>query len=440
MRTLNRCAAGLLWCALSGIAAGQTSEVVHSFAASSGSALSLVEGTGGKLFGVSVSGGPAGWGEIYSLTPDGVGGFDYQTLYAFTGDVHGKFPWSGLVRGDDGFYGTTSLGGAIDHGTVYRIDESGFFETVAEFTNAQGPIALMLADDGNFYGITGSGGDFGYGTVFRMDGDGSGTITIVRSFTQFAKPVGNLVQGTDAALYGAFDSFTLNGGPGGLFRLSLAGEYTEVHSFSGSDGENPVGLVRASDGTIYGTTSAGGLSSAGTIFRIDSNGVFSMLYQASGGDGTLQSVLTEGDDGKLYGSSSAGAHGAVYRYDPAGTLEILAYVSDSGAEGHIVATWVLANDGDFYGAAPYGGSGYGTVVRFDGASFESVHVFEAFDGWLPQNGLVDGGDGWLYGTTTAGAGFTLGSVFRLNTAGAYDTFHSFTQDEGIFGTLASSLL
>jgi uncharacterized repeat protein (TIGR03803 family) len=45
--------------------------------------------------------------------------------------------------------------------------------------------------------------------------------------------------------------------------------FTTLLSFDGTDGANSAaGLIRATDGNLYGTTSEGGANSDGSVFRI----------------------------------------------------------------------------------------------------------------------------------------------------------------------------
>jgi len=441
MPSFQRWISGVLLCGLAAIAGGQTHEIVHSFTARAAAAsLPLLEGSDGRLLGVDSNGGPLGYGEIFVLTPDGLGGFAYTALYTFTGDSHGKYPSSGLVRGnDDLLYGTMSEGGSQGFGSVFRVDENGNLETVAEFSVPSAPNNLMLANDGNFYGITFLGGDSGAGSIFRMDT--AGTLTVLESFTLSAKPVGNVVQGADGALYGSLNDFAVGLGAGQIFRLSLDGDLSIVHYFvvNGTTGENPVGVAIGSDGNLYGVTSEGGLG-YGTIFRVDGSGTLTSLYQVMVGEGPLGRP-TNGAGGTLFGSSEVGTHGAVYQFDPAGGFEILATFSESGAEGYGVIDWLLASDGNHYGVAGQGGeTGLGSVMRFDGVDLESVHAVRAHEGWSPHTGLIDGGDGFLYGTTSTGDTYGLGGAFRFDGSGAYETFHAFTGPEGRSATLASGMI
>jgi hypothetical protein len=48
------------------------------------------------------------------------------------------------------------------------------------------------------------------------------------------------------------------------------GAWTQIllHTFTGSDGSGPTGLLMGSGGVLYGTTSLGGAYGAGTVFAL----------------------------------------------------------------------------------------------------------------------------------------------------------------------------
>src|SRR5438445_2266111 len=60
--------------------------------------------------------------------------------------------------------------------------------------------------------------------------------------------------------------------------------FTVVHSFDGTDGQNPAAaLVQATDGNLYGTTSGGGANlvangAGGTVFKITPTGTLKTVY------------------------------------------------------------------------------------------------------------------------------------------------------------------
>lgn len=91
-------------------------------------------------------------------------------------------------------------------------------------------------------------------------------------------------------------------------------------------------------------------------------------------------------------------------------------------------------DGNFYGIAIAGGTGLnaqGTVFKLtrDGA-FTLLHSFaELRDGSLPNGAaptsLVEGMDGFLYGTTEVDGANGVGTAFRMSKSGKITLLHSF---------------
>jgi hypothetical protein len=83
---------------------------------------------------------------------------------------------------------------------------------------------------------------------------GSSPQTIYISTTGSASA--ELFAGGDGFLYGADKGNE-------MFKLSTSGQFTALLTFNGTNGSFPRGVVRASDGTIYGVTTYGGLGSGG---------------------------------------------------------------------------------------------------------------------------------------------------------------------------------
>src|SRR5579862_4669700 len=65
--------------------------------------------------------------------------------------------------------------------------------------------------------------------------------------------------------------------------MAQAQTFTTLHSFSGTDGAAPSGLI-LSWGVLYGTTVVGGIITNGTVFKINTDGTgFTNLYKFTGG-------------------------------------------------------------------------------------------------------------------------------------------------------------
>jgi uncharacterized repeat protein (TIGR03803 family) len=79
---------------------------------------------------------------------------------------------------------------------------------------------------------------------------------------------------------------------------------------------------------------------------------------------------------------------------------------------------IQGSDGYLYGTTFYGGpNGGGTVYRVmaDGSNFSVLHSFsgDCADGCYPSAGVIQGSDGYLYGTTGEGGTGRGGVVYRL---------------------------
>ncbi len=341
-----------------------------------------------------------------------------------------KVPYAPLVQDAAGnFYGTTQQGGGRQAGTVFSLTAGGTLSRFYRFNGGDGavPTAPLTSDAaGNFYGTTEDGGYYGAGTAFQLTADG--TLTVLHDFggtDDGAYPEGGLTFGTDGRLYGT----TAQGGyydGGTVFRLDASGDnYAVGYDFDSSadDARLPnAGLILATDGTLYGTTTYGGYHDSGTAFQIATDGSLTILHDFTGEEGGFpDAALLQADDGNFYGTTSGGGPydaGTVFRLTPTGTLTRLYDFPDKKDGLQPEASLIQASDGLLYGTTYYGGTeGGGSVfvIARDGSGFTTLHSFAGgdVDGANPLAALLQARDGTLYGTTAYGGLQRVGTAYRL---------------------------
>ena len=245
---------------------------------------------------------------------------------------------------------------SLSCGTVFKITPSGTLTTLHSFCSESNCLdgsepfdGLVQATNGEFYGTTYAGGAYGYGTIFRMTP--SGTLTTLYSFCPEGYPCkdgygpsAGLVQATNGYLYGTTSYDGANGNGGTIFKITPSGTLTTLYSFCSqagcTDGVSPYArLIQATNGDLYGTTVLGGANNNGTVFRITPSGTLSTLYsfcsQTKCTDGYYPSAeLVQATDRNLYGTTVLGGannNGTVFRITPSGTLSTLySFCSESG--------------------------------------------------------------------------------------------------------------
>ena len=207
--------------------------------------LILVRSTlyGTTAYGGGTGCGGIGCGTVFSVEPT-TG--TVTILHAFQ-STDGANPWAGLLKVNGVLYGTTANGGTSSNctggcGTVFSFDPAtGTLDGLYSFSGTDGfyPAADLISVNGTLYGTTTEGGNSacgnGCGTVFSFD--------------------------------------------------PSSGSETVLHAFSGSDGQWPVADLVDVNGVLYGTTEFGGSGNGGTVFKVTLDGKYTILhsFEATGG-------------------------------------------------------------------------------------------------------------------------------------------------------------
>jgi len=388
-------------------------------------------------------------------------------LHNFTNLPDGGRPAGRLLLDPDGnLFGTTTIGGKIGYGSVFKVDASrnlSIFYSFAGPPDGNDPVSGLIRDAaGNLYGTTAHGGTTtvcgtdqpswaGCGIVYKLDP--SGTETVLHRFGSNGPdggfPNGPLALDSSGTLWGSTQvggeagctiPIPPNGrmvdvGCGTVFKVDASGIESVVHSFTKVDGAAPIGgVVQDQALNLYGVTLSGGLQncphaffgSCGTVFKLDTSGQFSTFYSFKGGDGGPDGDIPESSlildpAGNLYGTTNAGGSvqcdpihlpgiscGTIFQLTPAGEETVLYSFGGSEAAGFPTNGLVRDAAGNFYGLVS------GLVLKLDSMGKESVlYTFTGLD--IQASGdLVQDAAGNLYGTTYFGTTGD-GTVFKLTT-------------------------
>jgi len=284
----------------------------------------LTLGPDGALYGIASQGGSpadqycyAGCGTVFKITTNG----KFSVIHVFLDNgTDGYGPNGGLALASDGnLYGTASNGGKYSAGTIFQITTAGGYSTVYNFT-AAGDLpgnAPVQGSDGYLYGTSNGGGSNTAGVFYKVALNGSGFTDLLNldGVTYIGATATALAEGSDDNFYGASinggDSTVCGGGCGQIFKITPAGKYSTLYSFTGgADGNEPfTAPVIASDGNFYGDVNADNFyACCGSLWKLTYGGEFSTIYTFTGGsDGAYPaSSLMQANTGAIFGLTQEG--------------------------------------------------------------------------------------------------------------------------------------
>jgi uncharacterized repeat protein (TIGR03803 family) len=259
-------------------------------------------------------------------------------------------------------------------------------------------------------------------------------------------PVERFIEARDGNFYGVSGSINVSNS-GCVFKMTKDGVIIPLVVFNGPNGADPRGvLVEGLNGNFYGTTYSGGTNDAGTVFRMTPQGALTTLvtFEPNSHGYRPESGLTLGSDGNFYGTCEQGGnrqYGTLFKMTPQGEITPLVHFANNAIDGiRPYGGLTLASDGSLYGTTQEGGTsadnqqlGWGSVFRMtlDGL-LQTSHSFNRADGAYPQSTLIQGANGWLYGTTTYGGASGNGTVFQISPAVDFTPLVSFSGTDGAF--------
>lgn len=249
-------------------------------------------------------------------------------------------------------------------------------------------------------------------------------------------PFGSLIIDAAGNLYGTTLYGGANGpsyGDGTVFKVTPKGTLSVLHSFDGTDGEQPwTNVVRDAEGNLYGTTFYGGAYGMGTVFKLTPGGQETVLHDFAGGaDGNNPlNAVTLDARGNLYGytfctGDNCGGVNSIYKITKQGVFSIVFNFNTAGGlyGSNPVGSLIVGKDGNFYGATKDGGSTTllvaGVVFKLTPSGVLSVlHVFpynSSTDLEYPGGKLTQDADGNMFGG--AALGLDASGIFKITTLG-----------------------
>jgi uncharacterized repeat protein (TIGR03803 family) len=322
---------------------GWNETVLHAFTRGADGAYPLASpvifDSQGNLYGTTSEGGANEFGVVFELSPVGKS-WNETVLYNFASGPGGVYAFNGLIMDPAGnFYGTDNVyqsGHAITEGVFELSPSSGWNEKVIYDNETAvanfGGGGLTMDSAGNIFGV--SSGGFEPQTVFELSPNGHGgwNSTVLHTFPKTAYPEGAPVVDKSGNVYVTTESGGTNK-MGAVYKLSPGknGKWAEkiLYSFKGGpqDGSGPyAGIVFDAAGNIYGTTTGGGQSNAGTVFELvapvgkGKSYQERVLWSFTGTDGNqpLGSLILD-SAGNLYGTTYEGGslnNGVVFEVTP----------------------------------------------------------------------------------------------------------------------------
>ncbi|HEX4861110.1 MAG TPA: choice-of-anchor tandem repeat GloVer-containing protein [Rhizomicrobium sp.] len=320
---------------------------------------SLIIDTAGNLYGVTIHGGTKGSGNAFELSPNADRTrWTIKNIYNFcagdgcTGSIGLAYgltyvgaPTGALYDGVSPLYGSTTIGGAYNGGTVFQLTSVSGAKTwhqkiLYSFQpgglagdGGANPVTSLLVDaQENIYGTNNTSSTAG--TVFELTPNSKKTkwtqvllypfgCDLHGSCPDGGFPQAGVIMDASGNLFGTtsvgYAGANCNPGAstcGTVFKLvpGVSPQYSVLHSFCTevdcADGDVPSqDLIMDGSGNLFGVTHSGGANDGGAIFEISGateQVIYSFCAQTSCADGQHPNNVIRDSSGNLYGMTTDG--------------------------------------------------------------------------------------------------------------------------------------
>ncbi len=313
------------------------------------------------------------------------------------------------------------------------------------FGDGQSPYGALYRDvDGDIYGTTNGGGTDDLGTLFKVTASGQETVLFSFTHASGANPRGGVTRSGNGNLFGTNTNYAR--GNGSWFSLNPTTNEVAVHPlWPDTQGNYPnAGMVADGQGNTYSTTEGGGdincgkPKGCGVVFEITPSGHEKVIYAFTRRDGSSpDATLGIDKQGNLFGTTYLGGIpnyfypqgcGVVFKVTPSGSESVL-YAFKCGHDGtHPESSLSVDDNGNVFGVSGNGGEDYlGCIFKLTPQGrFVVLHSFSGgVDSWLPSSLLTRDSFGNLYGIAGEGGVFGCGTIFKLDTSGAFTVLYAF---------------
>ncbi len=386
----------------------------------------LLKSSDDKIYGVTNLGGKGNLGAMYEYDP---ATDKAKKIYDFNGGAIVGSSWAMASTGK--IYGIKGPAGLNDPTLFIEFDP-----VTATITQSKAigdimayPLDVVISTAGKIYV---SGVDVTYTKrVFAEYIPASNTLTKKAEMTASDVFLNNgLCEGPDGKFYG---SATISGNgnhSGYIFQFDpVAGTANVKKNFDPAIGDlNTQGIIKASNGKIYGVLGIGGANGTGLVYEYDPVGntiTTRADFPTLSANGTQ---MVEALNGRLYGLTRA-YNGSIFEFNPATNDLVIVQAFETSTDVSYENRMTVIGS-RLYGNTNSGGAKFGgSLFEFDYTMFSytpKVNFGPSVEGYNPIGAVVQAPNGKLYGETMYGGENGSGSIFEIDPAtDEYETVYSF---------------